>query len=303
MAMKKQLLFIAFIILLFSNGFAQGSGNGALVRYKSFNSQLTEKSDTLHRKYFYKYDIDILKDEQVLIKYVSPEYAVALVVRTEKGDTIGGVDIPKYFTEKGSHLTYLFKPKAAGKYQFLFTSKDTIEKGPYTFHLATFNPVQNSFDDSWEFCQKLDYLLQQSATDFQFVTGGQAKGFSLTNTRTTDYYLDQVSKCEIEYFTSDVYVCTILDNINLEKCIQKMKEMDYEIKKCLSPEWKISEKRPEDVSELNRGRFQKELDYKLSGKPADDHNSSHEKYNLKYFVRFLIEKNLAGGNDFKIILE
>ncbi len=301
--MKKPLFPFLLNILLFSNSFAQSSGNGALVQYKSFNSQLNEKSDTLHRKYFYTYDIEIQKDEQVLIKYVSPEYAVALFVRNAKRDTVGEVAIPKYFTDKGSHLTYLFKPEAAGKYQFLFTSKDSVEKGPYTIHLATFNPVQNSFDDSWEFCQKLDYLVQQSATDFQFVTKGVAKGFSLTNTRTTDYYLEQVSKCEIEYFTSDVYVCTILENINLEKCIQKMKEMDYEIKKCLTPEWKISEKRPEDVTEMNRERFQKELDYKLVGKPADDHNEYHEKYNLKYSVRFLIEKNLAGGNDLKIILE
>ena len=89
----------------------------------------------------------------------------------------------------------------------------------------------------------------------------------------------------------------------LEKCIQKMKEIDYEIKKCLSPEWKISEKRAEDVSELNRGRFQKERDYKLFGKPVDDHNVYHEKNNLKYSARLLIEKNLAGGNDLKIILE
>ena len=301
--MKKPLSLLALNILFWTVCHAQSSGNGPIVKYKSFNSQLNEKSDTLKRKYYFKYDIDIQKDERILIKYISPDFAVSVYVRNMKGDTLGSVEIPKYFTDKGSHLAYLFKPDATGKYQFLFTSKDTMETGKYSVHLATFNPVQNAFDDSWEFCQKLDYMVQQSATDFQFITSGKAKGFSLTNTRTTDYYLEQVSKCEIEYFTSDVYICTVLENINQEKCIQKIKEMDYEMKKCITPEWKVSEKRREDVREMNRERFVKELDYKLPGKPDDDHNDFHEKYNLKYSVRFLIEKNLSSGYDFKIILE
>jgi hypothetical protein len=301
--MKKIFNLLILNLFLFCNGFAQSSGNAAIVRYYSFNSQLNEQSDTLKRKFIYKYELELQKDEKVLVKYVSPDYAVSLYVRSKTGDTLGSIDIPKYFTDKGSHLTYLFKPATGGRYELLFTSKDSLEKGKFTFHLAFFNASQNPYDDNWEFCQRLDYLLQHSATDFQFITGEKAKGVSLTNTRMTDYYLETPSECEIEYFTGNVYVCTILEKMNLEKCIQKMKEMDYEIKKCLTPEWKKYEKRLEDVKEMNRERFEKELDYKLFGKPADDHNEFHEANNLKYSVRFLIEKDLASGYDFKIILE
>lgn len=299
--MKKIILLACLLNSMVAACYSQ---NGkAIVSYRSFNSQLNDKSDTLHRKYFYKVDQQLKKDEMALVKYSSPDYAVSVYVRSSSGDTLGKVEIPKYYHEKGSYLTYLFKPADDGQYQFLFTSKDSMETGKYTVHFAFFNSSENSFDDNWEFCQKLDYLIQHSATDFQFITGEPAKGFSLTNTRTTDYYLETPSKCEIEYFTGDVYVCTILEKINLEKCIQKMKEMDFEIKRCITPEWKLSEKKIDDVSEINKPRFEKEQDYKLFGRPVDDHNDFHEKNNLKYSVRFLIEKDLVSGYDFMIILE
>jgi hypothetical protein len=220
-----------------------------------------------------------------------------------KGDTLGSVEIPKYYSTTGSYLAYLFKPASPGRYQFLFTSKDSLEKGKYTIHFATFDSIQNAFDESWELCERMNYLMQHSATDFQFITGPKTEGFSLTNTRKTDYYLDDAAKCEIEYFTSDVYVATFLTKMNLEKCLQRMKELDYEIKKCLSPEWKLSERRIEEINEINKPRFQKELDYKLFGRPADDHNETHERLNLKYSIRLMIEKNIAGDFDLKIVLE
>jgi hypothetical protein len=302
----KKATFLLLPILLFIqlNVFASGgSGNPPLVQYHSFSGQLDSKSDTLRRKYFHIEELNLQADEMMLVKYSSLDYAVSLYVRGSSGDTLGSVDIPKYYSDKGSHLTYLFKQSKGGRFQLLLTSKDSLETGKFTVHLASFNTSSNPFDDNWEFCQKLDYLLQQSPTDFQFVTGEKAKGFSLTNTRNTDLYLVTPSTCEIEYFTSDVYVCTLLQNMNLEKCIQKMKEMDYEIKQCLSPEWKISEKRRDDVTEINRARFEKELDYKLPGRSPDDHNEFHEKANLKSSVRLLIEKNLSGDYDLKIILE
>ncbi len=302
--MKKLIALLFFTGLFTGNGFSQNAaGNENLVKYRSFNSQLDAKSDTLHRRFFQKETIELEPNEMALIKYTSPEFAVSLFVRNSKGDTLGSVEIPRYFSSSGSFLTYLFKQSQGGTYQLLFTSKDTIEKGKFTVHIATYDKDKFEFDDDWEFCQKLDYLMQHSATDFQFVAGEKAKEFSLTNTRTTDDYLWTPSKCEIEYFTSDVYVCTLLENINLEKCIQKVKEIDYEIKKCISAEWKASERRREDVSEMNRPRFEKELDYKLLGKPIDDHNTFHEKFNLKYSIRLLIEKDLASGYDLKIILE
>jgi len=301
--MKKLFLIIPLITGFCFSAHSQSAGNDALIRYKSVNSQLNEKSDTLRRKYYYKYEFDLQKDEIALVKYSSPDYAVSLYIRSSSGDTLNSVLIPKYFGDKASRIAHVFRQSSGGHYQLLLTSKDSLEKGPFAMHLAISNPSQTPFDEDWEFCQKLDYLLQNSATDFHFITGPKAKGFSLTNTRTTDLYLVTPSVCEIEYFTTDVYVCTILEKMNLEKCIQKLKELDYEIKKCLTPEWKISEKKLENVPELNRPRFEKEIDYRLLGKPADDHNEYHEKYNLKYSVRFLIEKDPATGYDFKIIIE
>ena len=280
-----------------------GQTSSANIQYHSFSSQLDAKSDTAHRKSFYKSEVDLKVGEMILVKYSSKEYAVALFVKSMKGDTVGSVEIPKYYSTSGSHLEYLFKPASLGHYQFLFTSKDSLEKGKFTIHYANFDSIQNAFDADWEFCQKLDYLMQHSATDFQFVTGPKTPGFSLTNTRTTEYYLDDAAKCEIEYFTSDVYVSTFLEKMNLEKCTQRMKELDYEIKQCISPQWKITTPRIEEINEINKARFEREIDYKLFGKPADDHNEIHEKLNLKYSIRLMIEKNIAGDYDLKIVLE
>lgn len=291
------------MIALINHCCAQNAANGAIIQFHSFNGQLDAKSDTARKKFYYKDELNLQKGEMVLVKYSSAEYAVALFVRNMKGDTLGSVDIPKYYSTTGSHLAYLFKPASAGRYQFLFTSKDSLEKGKFTVHYANFDSIQKAFDTDWEFCQKLDYIMQHSATDFQFITGPKTPGFSLTNTRTTDYYLDDAAKCEIEYFTSDVYVSTFLEKMNLEKCIQRMKELDYDIRQCLSPQWKISTPRIEEVNEINKARFERETDYKLFGKPVDDHNEIHEKLNLKYSIRLMIEKNISGDYDLKIVLE
>jgi hypothetical protein len=301
--MKKTFFLFLLGALLTMNGKAQNPGNENIIQYRSFSSQLDAKSDTAHRKSFYKDELDLKQGEKLFVKYSSPEYAVALFIRNMKGDTLGGVDIPKYFSTTGSHLAFLFRPPSAGHYQVLLTSKDSLEKGKFTVHYAIFDSVEKAFDEEWSFCEKLNYLMQHSATDFQFITGPKTAGFSLTNTRTTDYYLEDAAKCEIEYFTSDVYVSTFLEKMNLERCIQKMKELDYEIRKCISPQWKITERRIEEISEINKSRFERETDYRLYGKPVDDHNDVHEKLNLKYSVRLMIEKNISGDYDLKIVLE
>jgi len=302
--MKKLFLFATASLFFFSKGFSQSTpGSEGLIHYHTLTSQLTSKSDTLKRKYLQKYEMDLEKGDMLLVKYSSPEYAVSVYMRNSKGDTLGSVPIPRYYNDKGSYLTYLFKPADGGHYNLLLTSKDSLETGKFVAHFAVFNPTKNEFNADAEFCERLDYILQQSATDFWFIAGENSKDFSLTNTRITDYYLWTPSKCLIEHFTNDVYVCTILENINLETCNQKMKEINYEIKQCTNPQWKITEKRREDVSEMNRARFEKELDYQLTGKPDEDHNEVHEKYNLKYSIRQLIEKNLSGNYDLKIIIE
>ncbi len=299
--MKKIFLSVLLSIFFIDNSSAQNST--AIIQYHSFSSQLDAKSDTAHKRSYYKAELDLKKGEMVLVKYSSPEYAVALFVKSMKGDTLGRVDIPKYNNANGSYLAYLFKPVSPGHYQLLFTSKDSLEKGKFTVHYANFDSIQNAFDSEWEFCQKLDYLMQHSSTDFQFVTGPKKEGFSLTNTRTTEYYLEDAAQPEIEYFTSDVYVSTFLQKMNLEKCIQRMKELDYEIRQCISPQWKITNPRIEEINEINKPRFERETDYKLFGKPADDHNELHEKQNLKYSIRLMIEKNIGGDFDLKIVLE
>ncbi len=298
--MKKIVLLFSLAIFFLSTN---ASANDAIIQYHSFSGELNEKSDTLHRKFFYKHTIDLQKGEMVLVKCSSRDYAVSLCVRSSSGDTLGGVEIPKYYNDKGSYLSYLFKPAGSGKYQLLFTSKDSLEKGKFAVQYATFNTDQFPFDDNGEFCYKLDYMMQQSASDFQFVVHDEVKEFSLTHTRTTDYYLVTPSKCEIEYFTSDVYICTLFERLDLEKCIQKMKEMDYEIKKCLTPEWKISEMKRDDVRPMFRERFEKEYDYVLPGNAVGDMNVFHRDRSIKYSVRLLIEKDLASGYDLRIILE
>lgn len=297
--MKNYLLLIGFCALYLS-GFGQ---NKPIIQYHSFSGELNEKTDTLHRKYIYKFNLDVQKGEMVLVKSSSLDFAVSLCVRNSAGDTLGGVEIPKYYHEKGSYLSYLFKPAAEGKYQLLFTSKDSYEKGKFTVNYAGFNPDQTPFDDNAELCEKLMYMIQHSGTDFQFVVKGETKDFSLTHTRTTDYYLVTPSKCEIEYFTSDAYVCTMLEQVNLEKCIQTMKETDYEIKHCLTPAWKISELKRDDVRPMYKERFEKEYDYVLPGLAAGDMNEFHRDRSFNYSIRLLIEKDLVSGYDLKIILE
>ncbi|MCX6292028.1 MAG: hypothetical protein NT126_09730 [Bacteroidetes bacterium] len=301
--MKIIFLALAGISFLAITATARCSENSALIQYHSFSAALNEKSDTLRRKYFYKYDLELKKDEVALIKYASLEYAVSIYARSTSGDTLGSIEIPKYYSDKGSHLAFLFKPADSGHFQILFTSKDSLEKGKFTVDYAIFNSSESAFDDNWEFCRKLDYIMQHSATDFQFIAGDNSKDFSLTNTRNTDVYLVTPSVCEIEYFTSDVYVCGILEKINLEKCHQKMKELDYEIKQCLSPSWKITEMKREDVRPLYRERFEKETDYILTGLAKGDMNEYHRDRNITYVVRLLVEKDLLSGYDLKIIIE
>jgi hypothetical protein len=299
--MRKLFFLVALTVSTFIFTFGQNATG--IIQYRSFNGRLDAKSDTAHHKFFFKDEMNLKQGEMILVKYSSPEYAVAIYVRSIKGDTLGSVEIPKYYSTTGSYLAYLFKPPSAGRFQFLFTSKDSLEKGPFTVHYATFDSLQKAFDSDWEFCEKLDYLMQHSATDFHFITGPKTPGFSLTNTRTTDYYLEDAAKCEIEYFTSDVYVSTFLTQMNLEKCIQRMKELDYQIRQCITPEWKITQARIEEINAINKPRFERETDYRLYGKPADDHNEVHEKLNLKYSIRLMIEKNISGDFDLKIVLE
>jgi hypothetical protein len=125
--MKKLSLLLPFLLFIHSDGFASfDSGNPALIQYHSFSSQLDSKSDTLRRKYFQIHEMNLQPDEMVLIKYISFNFAVSLYVRSASGDTVGSVEIPKYYSDKGSHLAYLFKQEKGGRYQFLFTSKDSL---------------------------------------------------------------------------------------------------------------------------------------------------------------------------------
>src|SRR6185369_2780563 len=87
---------------------AQNAANGAIIQYHSFSGQLDAKSDTAHKKSYYKDELNLQKGEMILVKYSSAEYAVALFVRSMKGDTLGSVEIPKYYSTTGSHLAYLF---------------------------------------------------------------------------------------------------------------------------------------------------------------------------------------------------
>ena len=302
--MRNKIFLIALSVFLIATGTAYHAATAdSIIKFHSFQGELNDRSDTLHRKYVYSYMLEVANGEMVYIKCSSRDYAVSLCVRTQKGDTLGGIEVPKYYNDKGSYLAYLFQPQSGGNYQLLFTSKDSLEKGKFSVSYGRFNPDQNPFDDRGEFCDMIRYLIQHSAADFQFIVREEVKEFSLTRTRLTDYYLVTPSKCEIEYFTSDVYVCTVVERLSLEKCIQKMKELDYEIKQCLTPQWKITEKKREEVREMYRERFEKEYDYVLYGKTDGDMNEFHQEKNIQFAIHLLIEKNLASGYDLRIILE
>ena len=166
---KIAIVVIAWIALLGGFSFDSNAAD-SMIKYQSFQAELNDKSDTLHKKFIYNYPIDVLKGEKIYIKCSSKDFAVSLCVRNQSGDTLGEVEVPQYYSDKGSYLSYLFEPQSTGKCQLLFTSKDIQEKGKFKVNYARFNPDGFPFDDNGEFCTLLNYLVQQSATDFRFIT-------------------------------------------------------------------------------------------------------------------------------------
>ena len=63
---KSAIVVIAWIALLGGFSFDSNAAD-SMIKYQSFQEELNDKSDTLHKKFIYNYPIDVLKGEKIYI--------------------------------------------------------------------------------------------------------------------------------------------------------------------------------------------------------------------------------------------
>ncbi|MCW3086080.1 MAG: hypothetical protein JWP12_3446 [Bacteroidetes bacterium] len=293
--MKHLVILLAFIFQLCPQ--LKSQGIDSMIWYEQHDIEL--KSTSLQDKKGCLYECiskNLQPGDKFFISYQSGTFTTAAYVKDPNGH-IQNVSNNNASTLPFASYDFTFTAGEEGLYEFYFTTQKPHEKGNATVQLFWAHDKKIRIDPLWTSCQKLDFLLKLSHTNFEFVP---------VNVNHTYPDAGKVVYCNLFFEAPAVieglknadgprtYRVVYSVDIGLESSKMIMKQVDDQLRKCMNDDWTIEEtaKGPGKLEEIT---YTRKGDYKY------EFNLFHKQAHVQDKVCL---KTIKSGNDtYDIIFE
>ena len=257
--MKRLIILFAFIFEFCPQ--LKSQGIDSMIWYESHDIELKSTSPQDKKGCYYEcISKNLQRGDKFFISYQPAAFAAAAYIKDPNGHVLNMIN-NNASTLPFAAFNFTFTAAEEGLYEFYFTTLKPHEKGNAGIQLFWAHDKKIRIDPLWTSCQKLDFLLKLSHTNFEFVP---------VNVNHAYPDVGKVLYCNLFFEAPAVieglknaggprtYRVVYSVDVGLESSKMIMKQVDDQLRKCMSNDWTIEETakgagKPEEITYTRKG--------------------------------------------------
>ena len=253
--------FLLLLLSFVSNASAQSPDS--LIHYETHSIELKPASPkNAHGSYYECITKKMEYGEQLFIASHSDAYATAVEIRFPDGKTKLFYDsIASIKSNSDCHFSIPIREP--GIYELRFTSAKPGMKGISAVTIASCNRRAIKIDPLWTTCQKLDYVLALSHTNFDMLPTTPVRDAPDAGFTPCCNFLNESRGMLYGMKNPDgpkMYKVVYLEKLSLGTAKTLIKDLDQQLRKCMDSSWKIDDTEkdahtPEEISYVQSGNY------------------------------------------------
>lgn len=245
-------LFVALISLIVP---AVAQSTDSLIHYETYSIELKATSAKNAKGCYYECITKKFNNgDQLFIASSSGAFATAVEIKFPDGKTKLFYDSLAF--KSRSTCSFSIPIREPGNYELRFTSVERGMKGASAITLASCNRRAVQIDPLWTTCEKLNYILALSHTNFDLLpvtlTRAPDVGFTpccnfLNESKGMLYGMKNPNGPKM-------YKVVYLENLSIGSAEVMIKDLDQQLGKCMGNDWKI-EKSAQEITYTQSGNY------------------------------------------------
>ena len=271
----------------------------SIISYTPYDIELKSTSSQNNTGYYFEcFTQKLGTGDQIFISYESSAYTPSVEIKFPSGKIKKFNASSDPTPQSSAFCSFSITAEESGKFEFNFTTTKPKTKGIATIMIAHSKQKMIKINPLWTTCQRLDFILSLSHTNFElipvvpnpvFPDFGKAVNCDLLNEAPTIIMgLTTVNEPK-------TYRIAYSRDVSLAESKVMIKNVDEQLKKCMTNDWSIKEADKANINTLE------EITYIQKGNYKYEFNTIHKQNN---FQNKIVLKTVKAGKDtYNIIID